>query len=528
MNRGKLWTVVIAVVVLGALSLAGYAFAAQNKSSAATKEPRPASNVQAVPVKAAPVVKAEVSTSLDYSGEVRARSTVAVLPKVSGRIQTMAVDVGSRVEAGDLLAQIDISAASLQVQQAEAGLAAAEAKLAGMKDGGRAEVVAQAQANLDMAKAKLATLEDGPRPETIAQAEANVQIAQARLDALKKGPTPEQIAIAETQVRLAKDQLYNVQTQADAVLGSRAVAAGATVYTEEMKEAQSGMAYEQVKLAEAQLAQLKAPPTPETLAQAEAGVEAARQQLQLAKNPFTENDLTQARAGVQAAEQAVKLARNPTTPNDLKALQSGVDQARAALELAKLQLDESTIVAPIAGVVVDRQLNEGSLAAPTTPILVLASTAVEVAVNVEETRAGAIAAGQTAQITASAYPDAPFEGVVKSVAPSVDPRSRTVAVKIEPKDPEGKLKPGMFVQLSIKTQERQAALLVPRDAVVGSGTQTSVYVLSQDRAYKRSVKTGVSQDQSIQVLSGVSEGDQVVIEGQATLADGQLVSVIGR
>ncbi|TAK33861.1 MAG: efflux RND transporter periplasmic adaptor subunit [Chloroflexota bacterium] len=529
MTRGKLWLGVGAIViVLGALSIVGYAFAAQNKGSDAASDRHPVSTAQAVPVKVAPVVKTEVGTSLDLSGEVRARSTVMVLPKAGGRILNMSMDVGSRVQAGDLLAELETSAASVQVQQARAGLAAAEAKLAAVKDGGRAELVAQAQANLDIAKAKLATLEAGPRPETISQAAANLQIAEAKLDALKKGPTPEQIAVAETQVRLAKDQMYSVQTQADAVLGSRATAMGATVYTEDMKEAQSGAAYEQVKLAEAQLDLLKAPPTPEMLAQAEAGVELARQQLELAKKPFTDNDLAQARAGVQAAEQAVALAQNPASPNDLKALEATVDQARAALDLAKLQMDESKIVAPIDGVVVDRQLSEGSLAAPTTPILTLASTSLEIAVGVEEVKAGMIAVGQSVQITASAYPDAPFDGTVKSIAPSVDTRSRTVAVKIEPKDSDGKLKPGMFAQLSIKTQGRQAALVVPRNAVVGSGSQASVFVLSQDRIYKRSIKIGANRDQSIEVLSGVAEGDQVVVDGQSGLFDGQLVTVAGR
>src|SRR3990172_7515792 len=186
----------------------------------------------------APVQRGAIAQTLSYTGDVRAKTQVIVVPKTAGRIEMLAVDVGDEVQAGQQLALLDQEMLDVQAEQAGAGVAAARARLAGMEEGPRAETVGQAEANVRLAEERLSSLKAGSRAETVGQAEANVRLAEARLAALKAGPTRAQIDVAEATIRAAKNQLYAVQAQADSYMGMRG-----SGYTPDMKEAQAGAAY---------------------------------------------------------------------------------------------------------------------------------------------------------------------------------------------------------------------------------------------------------------------------------------------
>ncbi|MCL5960623.1 MAG: efflux RND transporter periplasmic adaptor subunit [Chloroflexi bacterium] len=354
----------------------------------------------------------------------------------------------------------------------------------------------QAEAAVTVARAKLTQMKAGARAETVAQAEANLRAAEARLAQAKAGPTPEQIEQAEAAVRAAKNQLYAVQAQADAYMGARGA-----VFTKEMKEAQSGAAYEQIKLAEARLAELKAGATPEQLAQAQAAVDATQAQLDLAKDPFTRNDFEIARASVA--------------------------QAQANVDLVKSQLAETNLVAPIDGVVAEKHLSVGALASPQVPILTIISKDLEIALSIEEARGGQVSVGQPVSFTVAAYPNNAFAGTISSVAPAVDPRSRTFTVKVSAEDDEGKLKAGMFARVNINLDESQGVLIVPEQTVVKRGAENNVFVVADGKVHSRRVELGASDGKNVEVRSGLQVGDKVVV-GNVALKDGDAVSVEAR
>lgn len=477
------------------------------------------------PVRVASPERGSIASSLSFTGDVRARSQVSIVAAAPGRIEKLLVDVGSQVNAGDIIVEQDHSILDAQVRQAEGNLAAAKARLASMREGSRAETIAQAQANLDIAKQRLETLKQGPRAETVAQAQANLDAAEAQLAALEAGPTPQQIEVAETQVRLAKNQLFSVQTQADAYLGSRAAAMGQLVFTSAMKEAQSGAAYEQVKLAEAQLAALTAPPTPEQLKQAQAAVDAAAAQLQLATKPYTDQDIAQAEDAVIVAEQQLKLAENPYTQHDLEAAEAQVAIAEANLDLAKAQANQMVITAPITGVVSERYLSEGAQAGPTTPILTIVGSDVDIFIPVEQHQVWQVAVGQTVSCSIASQPDMRFAGVIASVSPAGDPLSRSFKAKVTPEDPEHQLKPGMFVQVEVTVGQKDSALLVPKAAIVERNGETQVFVVKDGVAVLTKVTTGFSDGARVEIIEGLDGSEQVIVAGHANLGDNDRVSV---
>ena len=130
MTVRKLWIGVALVAVV--------ALAACSGQRADTPRTAPGTTL----VKAAVVKRGDLTSALSYTGDVRSRAQVAVVPEVTGRVEKLAVDVGTTVQAGDLLAELDTEALKAQQAQARAALGAAEARLAGMRRGARAEAVA--------------------------------------------------------------------------------------------------------------------------------------------------------------------------------------------------------------------------------------------------------------------------------------------------------------------------------------------------------------------------------------------------
>lgn len=445
--------------------------------------------------RATPVAAADLRATITYSGNVESRNRVTLLPKMAGQIVALDVDVGSQVKQGDVIAQLDHDALDAQVAQAQAGLEVAQAKLATLQAGSRPETIAQAQANLAAAQAALTFLQNGgrpetvqaaegnlavavgqlnrlerPRPEVVAQAQAGLAASQAALQALQLGPTVAQVAVAQQAVEAAKDAVYAADVNKDGACNPVNPR-----YLCNTAEAQADAAHTAVNQAQAQLTVLTSPPTAQQLQQAQAAVDQARAQLQLAqypgsagdvaaaqgvvvaaraqlalaKQPASSADLAKAQAAVDVAAQQLALARQPYTVQDLNAATAAVAQARAALGAAQTARDEATVKAPIDGMVSEKLLSVGALAAPTTPIVTLVDRRVEVVVDVVGAEASSLHLGDPATITADALAGTTIPGKVTSIAPATDLRTRTVAVKVTPDSTDLGLTDGMLAQVQL-------------------------------------------------------------------------------
>lgn len=501
-----------------------------------------------VPVRTVTVTPTAITGTVVYSGTVEARTKVAVLPKISGQVTALNVEVGSVVKRGDVLAELDHATLDAQVAQAQAALEAAQAKLAQIRAGARPEMIAQSKANLAAAQAALASLQQGgrtesvraaqgalataqarlqalqtPRPEAVAQARANLAAAQAQLQALKAGPTKEQVAVAEQAVEAAKDAAYAADVNKDGACNPRN-----PKYLCDAAQAQAVAAHTAVNQAEAQLQVLTSPPTPEQLQQAQAAVDAAQAQLNLAehpgsasdiaaaqgavttaqaqldlaKQPATSADLAKAQAAVEVAAQQLKLAQAPYTKQDEDAARAAVQQAQAALEMARVAQDQAIIRAPIDGIVAQKLLAVGALAAPTTPLLTLIAPDVDVVVNVDPKDAAQLHPAETATITSEALPGKAFAAQVSVIAPAADPQARTIAVKIVPREAAPALKDGMLVAVTMVTAAHTDVLAVPSAAIVQRNGQPTVYVVANGVATSRAVQTGLSDGTRTEIPRG--------------------------
>ncbi len=182
----------------------------------------------------------------------------------------------------------------------------------------------------------------------------------------------------------------------------------------------------------------------------------------------------------------------------------------ATLERERSALPEITFRAPVGGIVLDKQAIKGKRVMPGETLYRLADlSSVWVEADFYEGEAAAIAVGSRGDITLDAYPGETFAGRVSYVYPYVDEATRTVRVRLALGNPRGRLKPGMFASVSMALPSRPA-LLVPRDAVVDSGTRRIVFVAQGDGYFEpRDVTIGRRLEDRIEVLEGLTAGEAV-------------------
>src|ERR1700736_2318575 len=176
MNRLTLLTG--SILILSLLAAGCGSLAAPGTSTAQTP---------AVTVPAVAVGRGEIQQTIAYSGDVRAREQITVLPKASGRVQRVLVDVGTPVHAGDVLAELEQDSPEIQVLQSRANLAAAQAKLATIQAGAKPDDVAVAQEGLAQQQSRLAAMQAQGRAEDIAAAQAGLAAQTAKLSVLLNG-----------------------------------------------------------------------------------------------------------------------------------------------------------------------------------------------------------------------------------------------------------------------------------------------------------------------------------------------------
>jgi HlyD family secretion protein len=150
-----------------------------------------------------------------------------------------------------------------------------------------------------------------------------------------------------------------------------------------------------------------------------------------------------------ARAQLERLQRGPKAAQ-VRAAEAQVKQAETGLYMTQLQLDKATVKAPIDGIVSQMSTSTGSMAGPGAPLLTLVSQEVKLMISVEEAAMSSLRIGQPVSIQVAAWPDRTFAGTVKTIAPALDPATRTVQVTIIPTDDEdGSLIPGMSATVTL-------------------------------------------------------------------------------
>jgi membrane fusion protein (multidrug efflux system) len=255
------------------------------------------------------------------------------------------------------------------------------------------------------------------------------------------------------------------------------------------------------------------------LDRAKVGETHTRMELERAQNLLKSGGITD--QGFQAAQMSA---------NDLhaqvKLAEAQVDQAKQALALAEKHLSDTRIVSPIIGEVERKYFNPGTWVDGNILLYRLVDNQrLELQTFVASSDLAPVAKGETIHFHVAAYPDEVFEARILTLSAAVDAQNRSVLVRATAPNPTGKLRAGMFVKGDIVTGTKPAALLLPPAAIWRRiGQPPFVFVVEQNRARRREVRTGLEQPQGTEIASGVNSGDLVVIEQNLELADGVSVT----
>ena len=255
------------------------------------------------------------------------------------------------------------------------------------------------------------------------------------------------------------------------------------------------------------IAELDRRPIDDQRRQAAAAVEQAKAQVENARLNLQRNQQLFDR-GIAAGKE-VEDART-----QMASAQSALEQTTAALSTADRNIERAAVLSPIAGQVVKRMVSVGEQVDGTAaqPIVEIANLdKVELAANVPSEQLSRIKVNQAVTVTSDAYADSPFHAAVIAIAPSVDATTNAALVRVRIANGEHRLKIGMFAEARVALAEHPNALVVPPSAIVRDDKGAAVYVVTGDSAQRTPVKTGLEKPDAIEILSGVTEGQSILI-----------------
>jgi HlyD family secretion protein len=356
------------------------------------------------------LARASSNTEIRVSGNIEA-TEVQIAFKIPGHVVERVFDEGQKVARGAVVARLDTADLQCNVDLGQAEVQTAAAALAELKAGSRKEEIDAAEAAWHKAEHALADLEAGSRPQEIAAAEAAVTAAAADMERLQ----------ADYRRAISLFQRK-------------------TISTEEFDAARS--AYDVAVQRHRQ----------------------AVEQRDLAKAGYRQQQIEQARWALAQAKAQYDLVKNGPRKEDIDQAEARLAQAQAALALAKTQLSYATVYSPLDGVVLSKNIEPGEYVAPGTAVVTIGDMVnVWVRGYVEEPDWGRVKVNQRAWITTDTWPDKKYEGHVSFVAQEAEFTPKNVQtqkervklvirVKIDIKNPNMELKPGMPADAVIETR----------------------------------------------------------------------------
>jgi len=206
---------------------------------------------------------------------------------------------------------------------------------------------------------------------------------------------------------------------------------------------------------------------------------------------------------------------------------SSLDATQASLRLVRERMNDAIITAPFSGKMSTREVSLGQFVNVGQALSSLIQTnPLEVEFNVPERYLSKLNIGQSIKVVSVAYPAEVFLGTVIFISPLLDERNRSVLMKANINNEDGRLKPGMFTSLDLVFQSKDNAIVIPEQAISYQGDQTIVVVMDlEDKAEFRPVEVGLRLPGEAEIISGLVEGERVVTEGHQKMSPGSKILI---
>jgi HlyD family secretion protein len=454
------------------------------------------------------VTRGDVRQTVIAPGQIVSVRQATLALDVAGRLAEVNVQPGQTVQAGDVLARLNLAPFEERPVAAGADLEVAQARLEQLLAGpSEAEMIA-AQLALVQAEAQLNHLQAGPSAAEIAAARGDVAAAQQELVHIQSLPDPAAVAQARAELDRAEVALQQAQAAYDRVKDRPDV--GMTRQALDLQGA--AIAYE---AASARLDAANHPPTPAELDAAQARLASARANLAQLRAGPAQDELRVAEMQQAKAEADLKRLTAGPTAADLAQARAVVQSAEQALKQAEADLAAATLTAPFDGTILAVNANPGETVAGGAGLMRLMDTAAfEIEVLVIEEDLPLVQVGQAVELFFDAQPDAEVWGRVARIVPQRIPGDRPLyPVFITAGELPDDLLAGMTADASIVVASRRDVLRLPRAVVrARADGMATTQVWTGSHAQERPVQAGLRGDAYVEILDGLQEGEQVVAE----------------
>lgn len=505
----------------------------------------------------AQVSRSNLTETVTATGAIEAQTgaQVNIGSQITGTIKKLNADVGGHVNSGQVIAELNLPDLEAQVRQSKATLQQAETRYKQDVDGKAMEfsqtdnAIVQAKANLRSAEEKLSEAiaaenqQKVQTPASIQQAQTALAASEAALNTANANYKQTvdganlQIAVAKEQVTQSKanavNSAVNLKRQMELykegyVAASAVDDARATdkVNQSQVASSENNLVLTQQKVtSDLESAKDQVTQAQENVSSAKAALTSAQSNVYLDKTRAAAVRDSQAQVNQSKAALTIAIANkanNILKDEDIKAAKQQVQISQAQLDYNIAELDKSFITSPISGTVLQLAEQQGEtlaagLSAPTL-IIVANLHRLEADIYVDETDIGKIRLGQDADITVDAFPNTTFHGKVTKIASGSTIQNGVVTydVSISLNSMKG-LKPDMSANATIYIRKLQNALVVPAEAVNQTVTGSTVNVLETKNGKPTpktvNVKTGISDGVNTQILSGLTEGQTIILAG---------------
>ncbi len=249
-------------------------------------------------------------------------------------------------------------------------------------------------------------------------------------------------------------------------------------------------------------------------------VQKAIDEYEAARKQYRAGQISRTEYEKASREYEVALIESGEMKEEILAATKNLTQNEIAVREAQLALEKTKIRAPFSGIVFDIQVSPQEHITTGTELFTLVNIdRIHVQARVLESEIGKMQVGREVDLKFSAYPGKVFKGKVKAISPVINPEDRTCKVTIEVANPEEEIKPGMHADVEIAAEIYKDRLLIPQPAVlVRTGGRKLAFVVEENIAKWRYIEVGLENEDFIEVLDGVKEGEVVCVDGHFTLA----------
>ncbi|NPV92871.1 MAG: efflux RND transporter periplasmic adaptor subunit [Firmicutes bacterium] len=213
--------------------------------------------------------------------------------------------------------------------------------------------------------------------------------------------------------------------------------------------------------------------------------------------------------------------RGAITKSDFDTAESAVRTLQVTLDQNRLDLANSQVKSPINGIVASRSINPGEFVSNSSaPFTVVNIDSVEVNASLIESEINYVKPGQEVEVLVTAVSPTPVKGIVSKVSPSASSTDKTYPMWVNIANPDQRLKPGMFAEVTLVTNQLDGVIIVANETIVERNGKKFAFVEDGGKAAGREVKTGLSQEGRTVVLEGLKEGDRLITSGLSAVKDG--------